>query len=273
MTTNLPPPSQDQSSAMPSAYNEFLAIHDTNKTGNLPRRSDTLPSPISGLDNAHGQEIAVITTHDTSQKGNGQSQATSHPASQSAPNLLPSETFGATITSLQWDAWGTRELPAEPSREETEYAPSPPEGSGNHIVQDEIKPSLSTAETIPPSTNSPSIRDRSIPSPNPEESTMHHPQFKAIIPSLADDTSRVSLLTANTADSPPDSRDPSISSKGSSVWTADSAISSSSLSHSAARDAPLLTAPLSSGYSIRRKPLGFIESHSSDPPSTSISLQ
>lgn len=61
-------------------------------------------------------------------------------------------------------------------------------------------------------------------------------------------------------------------SKGSSVWTADSALSSSSM-HSDAHDAPLPAAPLSSAYSIRRKPLGFVESHSSLPPSSSTSLQ
>ena len=84
--------------------------------------------------------------------------------------------------------------------------------------------------------------------------------------------SRVSLLTGNAADSAPNSRDPSLFSKGSSVWTADSAFTPSS-THSDARDTTSPAPPLSSVYSIRRKPLGSLKSHGSLLPSTNASLQ
>ena len=272
MTTNLPPISQDQSSTIPSAYAEFLAIHDTNKNNDLPRRSDTSPSPGSGLDSAHGQGPAPTILNSVSQPGSGQLQQTSQSASQSVPNLLPTEIVGAAITSLRWDAWDVPELSAEPSREETESAPLPTEGLGNHTARDEIRPPSGTVKTAPPSTTSPSIRDKANQLSSSGDSSTHHPQYKDLIPGLADSMSKVSLLTASSADSASNSQDPSVFSNGSSVWTADSAFTSSSV-HADGHDAPLPAAPLSSAYSIRRKPLGFVEPHISLPPSTSKSLQ
>lgn len=279
----------------------------------LPSRSDTLSSPASGAEISNAQATGTSTTQDVSPHGSGQLQETSHPASQSVPNLLPSETFGAPITPLLRDAWDIQELSAEPSREETESARSlpvmppqqstddtwrpmesrdtnsdlppwlsndmifaavsqPEDESDNHTVQDATRPSLTAAKTAPPSIRSPSIGEKSTQPPNLGDLLMHHSQSEAGILGRTDDMSRVSLLTANTADSAPNSRDPSLFSKGSSVWSADSTYTSSS-THSDARDTPLSATSLSSAYSIRRKPLGSMKSHGSLPPSTGTFLQ
>lgn len=304
-TTNVPPASQDQSSAIPSAYEEFLAIHDTNKKTDLPRRNGTLPSPANGLKIAHAQKADTSTTQNASLLVSGQLQETSHPVSQSVPNVLPHETFGATPTPLPRDAWGVPKLSAESFREETGSARSLPElppqqlmddvwqskestnndselpprlsndvicatvsqnedGSRNHTDQEAIRPSVTAVETAPPSAYSPSV-------PNAGVLLMHHSQSKAGL-RLTDNMSRVSLLTANTADSAPNSRDPSLFSKGSSVWTADSAFTPSS-THSDARGTTFPAPPLSSVYPIRRKPLGSSKSHDSLLPSTNAFLQ
>lgn len=312
MTTNSPPTSQDKSSAIPSAYDEFLTIHKASKKTDLPRRSDTLPSPANGPESDHVQKPFPPTPQDVSRRGSGQLQEMNHLATQGVPSLLPSDTSGATIASLKRVTWDTSEWSAEPAREEAEPAPSlpklppqpsiddiwrskdssnanselspwlsndsivaavsqPEEGSGNHNVQDAIRPFLTTVETAPPSTSRPNLEDKSTQPPNLGYLSFHDPQSSNEIPSLTDNMSRVSLLTANTADSATNSRDSSLFSKGSSVWTADSALTSSS-THFDPRDTPLPAATLSSVYSIRRKPLGSIKSHGNSPPSTSTSL-
>ena len=272
MTENLPPTSQDQSSAILSAYDQVLAIHDTKKDIDLPRRISISPTNV-GLENAHAQKTVTSTILDVREHCRGHLQKTGHLALQSAPNLLPPETFGVTITS---------DFLAEVSREETTYAPPPLElparqsvdqfwrsnelgntntkipswlsddvqyaaasrpenGSGHHTVQDETRPSLGTVETTPPSISSPSIGDKPIQSPN-------------------------------FTDSAPSSGDSSGSSNSSSVPTTDSAFSSST-THSDTCDTPLAAAPLSSVYSIPWALLRLSGFFGSVPPSPGRSIK
>ena len=284
MTTNSPPTSHDQSSAIPSAYDEFLTIHKASKKTDLPRRSDTLPFPTNGPESDHAQKPFTPTPQDVSRRGSGL-QGINHPATQGVPNLLPSDTSGATTNSLHRDTWDTSEWSAEPAREEAEPAPSlpklppqpsiddiwrskdssnansevspwlsndsifaaisqPEERSGNHTAQDAIRPFLTTVETALPSTSRSNIEDKSTQPPKLGYLSFHDPQSSNEIPSLTDNMSRVSLLTVNTADSATNSRDSSLFSKGSSVWTADSALTASSI-HFDPRDPPLPAATLS----------------------------
>lgn len=312
MTTNLPPTSQDQSSTIPSAYDEFLAIHDTKKKTDLLQRGDRLPSPASGLQSADAPNLGIITTYEVNPLGREEPKDTMHPSSQSVTNLLPSEASGDSITSPQWDVWEPREWPAEPSREDIGHAPSLPElptqqsiddiwqsqespnsktkllpslsndllsvavsqtedRSSHHTVRDAIKSSLTTAETDSPSTGNSSMRDDSAQLPDPEDLSTRHLQYKAESLGLTNNLSKVSLLTATTADATPSSPDPSLFSKGSSVSTADSSFTSSS-TRPDSYDTPLQAAPLFSAYSIRRKPLGSMKSDGVLPPSISTQL-
>lgn len=101
--------------------------------------------------------------------------------------------------------------------------------------------------------------------------SIHHPQNQHLSQYAPGNTSRVSLVSALTADTPPSSRDPSMFGKESSIWSADTAFStattstaSTSISQLREKPLPISLPPSSSflsdspmsGPSIRRKPVG-----------------
>ena len=224
---------------------------------------------------------------------------------RSNSDSLFSQGISATITSpLSLDYWQSPPIPTEPALDDTapttilpELRPQTSLGE-NWLTTGPINRGDDFASQIPNSVELPgsmpsydalptthvSVQDRVGQLPAKAsvvyDKQVSHPASGGVLThgsqsegvgyhNAAGNMSRVSFLSTTTADSAPSSRDPSIFSKGSSIWSADTTFtnSSSSTDFSQTRDAVPSENPLSSKFPIRRKPIGSVKSHSSLSPS------